>query len=248
MSMTSASGTGAGVAGAGGAARLAAATAAAGGGRRGAGASQFAPFGVGLAGLIEQGQVAEQHDGRRHDHPPGGHPGVREHAGRDGQAPAACRAAAAARTAPSCAPGPAARRGKPPPASPPGSPPEAPAGPALAAPPPPAPPWALHGAPDAPHALGAAGYVTRAGCASRPGASSRRRSGGAVASATSAFRLRYQRGDILAVPPASRVISPKPPGNEHASPDGDDGDVEYRAAQQSSPRRGRRRACSSDAK
>jgi len=43
-------------------------------------------------------------------------------------------------------------------------------------------------------------------------------------------------------------VSPVQEPARRPEPDGDDGDVEYRAAQQSSPRRGRRRACSRDAK
>ena len=61
-------------------------------------------------------------------------------------------------------------------------------------------------------------------------------------------KVAHRRDEVLAIPLASHRVPPKPPGDEHASPDGDDGDVEYRAAQQSSPRRGRRRACSRDAK
>ena len=48
-------------------------------------ASQFPPFGVGLGGLPQQGQVAQQHDRRRHDHPPGRQLGEGEGARADGQ-------------------------------------------------------------------------------------------------------------------------------------------------------------------
>ena len=200
------------------------------GGRRGAGASQLTPFGIGLGGLPEQAHVTEQHDGRRHDHPPGGHPGERERAGPDGQHQ---------------------QHAEQPP----------PRGQHLLVLLVPR-PAAGDFSPDFARARGW-GCVRVSG---RTGARGVRRllvarrarleTGRIFAAPRRGSGLRdnlglglgFRRGEVLAIALASRRIPPKPPGDEHASPDGDDGDVEYRAAQQSSPRRGRRRACSCDAK
>jgi hypothetical protein len=234
--MTSASGTRAGgaegAAGAGGAAR------------RAAGVSQFAPFGVGLGGLPQQAHVAEQHDRRRHHHPPGGHPGERERAGPDGQHQQHVEQPpprgqhllvltvprpAAGTFRPGLGPGlrPDLRPGLGPGLHPDLGPSRSPRR----------------------HPLLVARRTRRGtgGILSPPRRGSGPR-GDLGLGACLGFRVRVRRGEVLAVPLASRRIPPKPPGDEHASPDGDDGDVEYRAAQQSSPRRGRRRASSRDAK
>ena len=56
-----------------------------GGGAGHAGGSHFPSAGVGLGGLPEQGQVAQQHGRRRHDHPPGRQLGEGEGARSDDQ-------------------------------------------------------------------------------------------------------------------------------------------------------------------
>ncbi len=64
-------------------------------------------------------------------------------------------------------------------------------------------------------------------------------------------RVRFRRGEVVpgslaggtgGTRDARGGIPPEPPGDKHASPDGDDGDIQYRAAQRSSPRRGGARA------
>ena len=228
MSMTSASdaGTGArGAAGTGGS-----------GGNRGSGGrcrrragprrrrgSQFAPFGVGLGGVPEQGHVAQQHDRRRHDHPPGRQLGDSEGARSDDQhqehaeQPPPCGQYLLVLLVTGGAAGFPSR--------------------GLAA--------SLRNLGSALSALLRPGFSARlgpdpsaafrAGC--RMGHRSRvlppRPGRGLLARRR---RVRFRRGEVVAGRLARGRISPEPPGNEHASPDRDDGDVQYRAAQCSSPR------------
>ena len=265
MSITSASGAGAG--GAAGAGRAAGAGGAAGAGRasrsgasggrcrgraglRRRRASQFPPFGVGLGGLPEQGHVAQQHDRRRHDHPPGRQPGEGEGARADDQDQQHAEQPSARGKHPlvllvrrAAAGLPARRRA---------------ASLRHLSP-------HLHAGLTGLHARRRTGLGTRRYRSLRTRRTRRyrslrtrrtrryRASGRAAVRASTAAsrrgagsgtrlvsrRVRFRRGEVVLGPLASGTgggIPPEPPGNEHASPDGDDGDVQYRAAQCPSPR------------
>jgi hypothetical protein len=169
-----------------------------------AGVSQFLPFGVGLGGLPEQDHVAQQHDGRRHDHPPGRQLGDRERARSDGQGHEQAEQPPA--------------RGQH--------------------------PLVLLAA------RAAAGDLAASRRHLRPGRRSRifppPRSGSRLRDDR---RVRFCRGEIVPSPLAGGTggVPPKPARDEHGRPNDDDGDIQDRAAQGSSPRglsprRGERRA------
>ena len=173
----------------------------------------LAPLPVGLRGRPQQQQVTEQHDGRRHDYPPGRHPGTVQRARRDAE-----REEHQQQAPP---------RGHHPPA-----------GPVIRC---------LtvliragnrHGNRD-----GNLGNSGNRAPLRTPSTGRRRNRGRGL---WLFFRARIHHGLLLGLRSrrrrGSRRVAPEPTGDEHARPDGDDRDVQDRAAQPSSLAEPRQRA------
>ena len=171
--------------------------------------SRLGPLAVGLRGLAQQEQVPEQHDGWRHDHPPGRHLGARQRPGRGAQRHE--------------------HQQQPPPRRlhPPVDPDRNRAG-----------PGAPRSSSENTGAARRSGGAIRPPPSRRHRYGSRRgRRPRLLLGARIIRGLRRARRTSIGIGMGSsnRRVPPKPPGNEHDGPDHHDRDVKDRATQQSSP-------------